>query len=184
MNDKQIKRTSKAMSYVLRHAPESIGVTLNSAGWIDVDVFIDAMTRSGKPMDLAMLETVVAANDKQRFEFSSDRKSIRARQGHSIAVELGYEPRVPPDTLFHGTATRFIESIFREGLKPGNRHHVHLSTNTQTMLSVGRRHGKPIVLKVDARGMHRDGLLFYVTDNEVWLTKHVPVKYLEHTADV
>jgi putative RNA 2'-phosphotransferase len=124
------------------------------------------------------LERVVAENDKQRFEFSEDGLRIRARQGHSTEVELGYEPATPPDVLYHGTATRHLDSILQHGLVKGRRHHVHMSTNKETMIQVGMRHGKPVLLSIDAKRMLADGHTFYVTGNHVWLTDHVPPEYL------
>ena len=120
----------------------------------------------------------MADNDKQRFEFNADRTRIRARQGHSVAVDLGYEAAIPPAVLYHGTATRFLESILAQGLIKCDRQHVHLSTNQDTMLAVGMRHGKPVLLSIDAQQMHADGHKFFLTGNQVWLTAHVPAKYL------
>ena len=117
-------------------------------------------------------------NNKQRFEFDRDRLRIRARQGHSLDIDLGYEAAIPPDTLFHGTATRFLDSILEQGLLKCARHHVHMSTNKDTMLAVGMRHGQPVILSIDARQMHNDGHQFFVTGNQVWLTDHVPPGYL------
>jgi putative RNA 2'-phosphotransferase len=124
------------------------------------------------------LKRVVTENDKQRFEFSPDGLRIRARQGHSAVEDLGYTPSVPPATLYHGTATRNLESILKTGLNKGQRHHVHLSTNIDTMIQVGMRHGKPVVIAVDSARMHADGFEFFVTGNDVWLTDNVPVKYV------
>jgi putative RNA 2'-phosphotransferase len=125
-----------------------------------------------------VLEQVVTENDKQRFEFSADRLKIRARQGHSVQVDLGYNVCAPPKILYHGTTTRNLDSILEQGLVKGKRHHVHLSTNIETMIQVGMRHGKPLVLAVDAARMQVDGFEFFVTENHVWLTDHVPPEYL------
>jgi putative RNA 2'-phosphotransferase len=125
-----------------------------------------------------MLEEVVAESDKQRFELNADGTQIRARQGHSVDVDLGYEPAVPPSVLYHGTARHNLDSIFQAGLSKGRRHHVHLSTNKQTMIQVATRHGQPVVLAIDAKRMAVDGHAFFVTGNHVWLTEHVPPQYL------
>jgi putative RNA 2'-phosphotransferase len=121
---------------------------------------------------------VVAKNDKQRFSLSADGNRIRANQGHSIPVDLKLEPIEPPIVLFHGTATRFLNSILKNGLKSGSRQHVHLSPDEATAIKVGQRHGKPVVLQIDSSSMHADGHVFYRSENNVWLTRHVPVKYM------
>ncbi|MCO6044083.1 RNA 2'-phosphotransferase [Aeoliella sp. ICT_H6.2] len=178
MDPKELKQNSKRLSYVLRHRPDSVGVELEAGGWVAVDILLAALAREGQAVSPEVLEAVVRDNDKQRFEFSADRQQIRARQGHSTQVDLGYQPVTPPDVLYHGTATRFLASIFDEGLVKGRRHHVHLSTNQETMLQVGARHGKPVVLSVAAKEMAAAGHTFFVTGNQVWLTDHVPVEYL------
>lgn len=176
--DPKIKTVSKAMSYVLRHKPDTIGITLDAKGWVDVNKLLEAFKNSGKRYTREQLDRVVAENDKQRFEFSKDRTRIRARQGHSVEVDLGYEPAVPPDVLYHGTATRNLDAIREKGLLKMNRHHVHLSTSKETMLAVAQRHGKPVVVEVDAKRMHTDGFEFFVTANQVWLVEHAPSEYL------
>ena len=178
MNAEKRKKTSKSLSYVLRHQPDSVGLELAEGGWVEVAELIRAFQLAGKTLSHDILEEVVRENDKQRFEFSDDRSRIRARQGHSVDVELGYDPATPPELLFHGTATHNLESIFSTGLNKGQRHHVHLSTNRQTMLQVAQRHGKPVVLAVAAGKMASDGHLFFVTGNQVWLTEEVPPQYL------
>ena len=178
MNKDQLKKISKGMSYVLRHRPDTIGIELQEGGWIGVDELLAAFERAGKPFTLPVLERVVTENDKQRFEFSADRLQIRARQGHSLEVDLGYTACAPPKVLYHGTATRNLDPILKQGLIKGNRHHVHLSTNVETMVQVAMRHGKPVVLAVAAARMHADGFEFFVTENHVWLTDHVPPEFL------
>jgi len=176
--DRSLVRASKFLSLVLRHRPEHIGITLDSAGWVAVDELLAAARRTGFPLDRATLERVVAENDKRRFALSTDGARIRASQGHSVGVELGLKPQTPPDVLFHGTAARFLESIRREGLKPGSRTHVHLSADEETARVVGRRHGSPVVLGVEAGTMHRDGHEFLCSENGVWLAQAVPARYL------
>ncbi len=178
MNTSNLKKVSKSMSYVLRHRPDTIGIELEPNGWIAVDKLLQAFARSGKSYSRALIDQVVADNDKQRFEFNDDGSKVRARQGHSVQIDLGYEPAIPPNVLYHGTATRNLDSIKEKGLIKGNRHHVHMSTDKQTMLAVAMRHGKPVLLEIDAARMHDDGHKFFVTGNDVWLTDHVPREYL------
>lgn len=178
MDKQQLKKLSKRLSYVLRHRPDTLGLELGEGGWVTVDDLLGAFVHTGRPLSRDRLEIVVAENDKQRFEFSQDQSRIRARQGHSVEVDLGYELASPPDVLYHGTATRNLDSIFEQGLTKQRRHHVHLSTNKQTMLAVGRRHGKPALLAIDAKQMSADGHEFFITGNNVWLTDHVPPHYL------
>ena len=184
MNDKNniIVTQSKFLSLVLRHSPQTIGLQLDSAGWVQTDELLACLARSGRRMSLAQLQAVVAGNNKQRFAFSEDGSRIRANQGHSIKVELELKPQQPPAQLYHGTATRFLDAIFQQGLTRQNRHHVHLSASVETASTVGRRHGKLALLTVDAARMAADGHVFYCSDNGVWLTDAVPVDYLSKQA--
>ena len=176
--DSSLVRVSKFLSLVLRHDPGKVGLTLDAAGWTGVDELLAAAAKAGVAIDRATLERVVAENDKKRFALSDDGTRIRASQGHSVPVELGLEPRVPPERLYHGTASRFVDAIRREGLRAGSRVHVHLSVDEETARAVGQRHGKPVVLHVAAGRMHRDGNLFFRSENGVWLTAAVPPAYL------
>ncbi len=169
---------SKWLSYVLRHDPRSAGLTLDSAGWTTVDELLAAAQRSHHGMTRQELQVVVTTSDKQRFAFNDDHSRIRANQGHSIPVDLQLPVMVPPDVLYHGTTERFIASILHDGLRPQQRHHVHLSAETKTAVSVGGRHGKPVVLRVDAARMQADGHVFRRSENGVWLAEHVPPNYL------
>ncbi|MBW3598893.1 MAG: RNA 2'-phosphotransferase [Planctomycetes bacterium] len=179
MNAQEAKRISKFLSYVLRHDPGSIGVELSPAGWVPVETLIAAANRHGSPLTVEQLHEVVRTSDKQRFALSEDGLQIRANQGHSVSVELGYEPAVPPELLYHGTTAKFLDAIRREGLKKGRRHHVHLSATIETATAVGGRRGKPVILAVRAAEMHRAGAPFYVTPNKVWLTDAVPIGYID-----
>jgi putative RNA 2'-phosphotransferase len=182
MNEKQKIRTSKFLSLVLRHEPEAIGLTLDAAGWVDVKALLAALRAHGREISRAELEEVVATNEKKRFAFSEDGTRIRANQGHSVEVELGYTPQAPPEQLFHGTATRFLGSISHGGLKKGERHHVHLSADAKTATKVGQRHGRPAILIVKAAAMHAAGHEFFISENGVWLVDHVPVEFIEFPA--
>jgi putative RNA 2'-phosphotransferase len=172
------KQISKFLSYVLRHAPETIGLTLDANGWADVEELLAKADKTGRHIDLATLRAVVAQNDKQRFTLSEDDRRIRAAQGHSIPVDLALTPSEPPPLLYHGTATRHLDAILAEGLRPGRRQQVHLSRDPETARKVGGRHGKPAVLTVDAAAMRREGHQFFRADNGVWLTDSVPAQYL------
>jgi len=177
--EKNLVRISKFLSRVLRHQPGSIGLSLDEGGWAEVDDLLATANRSGVPLDMAVLRKVVEENEKQRFVFSGDGLRIRASQGHSISVDLGFVAVEPPELLYHGTAVRFLNSIRAEGLLKGKRHHVHLSPDVETALKVGSRHGPPVVLIIGAGRMHKHGFSFYRSANGVWLTEHVPVKYIE-----
>lgn len=172
------KDLSRTLSRVLRHSPETIGITLDEAGWTPIDKLMSALNRSGHKVDRVSLQAVVDTNDKKRFTISDDGRLIRAAQGHSVKVSLGHAPSVPPDVLFHGTASASLDSIFATGLAPRSRQQVHLSSSEDTALKVGGRHGKALVLKVDCAGMVKDGHLFFQADNGVWLTDSVPASYL------
>ena len=178
MNAEQTKRTSKFLSLVLRHQPEKIGIALDPAGWTSVAELLDALARHGKPVSRADLKFVVANNDKQRFALSDDGESIRASQGHSVDVELGSVPAEPPETLFHGTVEKFLDSIRSQGLLKGKRHHVHLSATRETAIAVGGRRGLPIVLTVHAHAMRAAGHDFFLSANGVWLTECVPAEFV------
>jgi putative RNA 2'-phosphotransferase len=166
------------MSLILRHKPETIGLTLDPNGWADIDELLRLAKAKGKALDRKVIEQVVADNDKQRFIISEDGSRIRANQGHSISIDLALTPREPPSVLFHGTATRFLDSIREQGLLHGNRQHVHLSLEQATAVNVGQRHGKPVILEVAAKRMHEEGHIFFLSENGVWLTEHVPTLFI------
>ena len=177
------RRASKLMSLLLRHQPELGGLTLDPAGWTDVDALLGALAAKGQRLTRNELEDLVADNAKRRFAFDDEGARIRAVQGHSVSVDLGYESVTPPDVLYHGTVARFIASIRVEGLRSGARNHVHLSVDVPTATIVGQRRGKPVILTIDSAAMHADGHLFYVADNGVWLTASVPVVYIAGWGD-
>ncbi len=171
-------KNSKFLSRVLRHDPGSIGLRLDGAGWVDVSELLAAAAAHGRVMSRAQLDQVVAENDKQRFAFSADGLRIRASQGHTVQVELGYEESAPPSLLFHGTHPGALDAIRREGLRPMTRHAVHLSPDVATAERVGGRRGRPVVLAVDAAAMAAAGFAFRVSANGVWLAERVPPEYL------
>jgi putative RNA 2'-phosphotransferase len=169
---------SKFLSLILRHQPEKIGLTLDAEGWALVDELIACASKHGTVLSRERVFEAVDKNSKQRFSLDASRTRIRANQGHSVDVDLRLTPLEPPPKLFHGTATRFVDSILREGLRPGRRHHVHLSAARETAIAVGARHGVPFVFEVDALAMHHDGCVFFRSENGVWLVAHVPAQHL------
>jgi putative RNA 2'-phosphotransferase len=174
-----ITECSKFLSFILRHKPESIGIKLDKAGWVGTSELLEKSRASGKNLQYDTLLKVVAENNKKRFEFSPDKKMIRASQGHSVLVDLGYEESVPPEHLYHGTVSQFIESIFKNGLKKMSRHHVHLSEQIDTARKVAERRGQPIILEIDSKVMYNDGYKFYKSTNGVWLTEYVHPNYIK-----
>ena len=175
-DDRRTVRVSKYLSRHLRHQPERIGLSPDPGGWVEIDALLAAAAAHGFRLTREELDHVVATNDKRRFAVEGTR--IRASQGHSIDVELGLPAADPPAYLYHGTVAAALDAIRAEGLRPMNRHDVHLSPDRETATRVGARRGRPVVLSVDAGAMHRDGHVFHVSANGVWLTKAVPPRYL------
>jgi len=169
-------KVSKRLAYVLRHGPDSVGIALSTDGWVDIDALLQALASHGMRLHRDELMAVVNGNDKLRFAVQENR--IRASQGHSVEVELGYTAAAPPDVLYHGTASRNLTSIFAGGLVRGERHHVHLSADVGTARKVGARHGFPVVLSINAKDMVCLGYQFFLSDNAVWLTAEVPPEFL------
>lgn len=182
--DKDIVRISKFLSLVLRHKPEEINLELDKGGWANINDLIEKANGRGVNIDYDSISEVVEKNEKKRFIISDDGKSIRANQGHSIDVDLGLKEVLPPDILYHGTATRFIESIKEKGILKCNRHHVHLSGDKSTAVIVGKRHGKPIIIQIDSKKMSEKGIKFYLSENSVWLTDVVSPEYFMTIIDV
>jgi putative RNA 2'-phosphotransferase len=178
MNDEQLVRSSKYLSKHLRHQPERLGLTLAPGGWVPVADLLAACARAGVSISRADLAEIVARNSKQRFSFDPTGMLIRANQGHSVAVDLQLVTSTPPDVLYHGTGERAVPAILRDGLLKMNRHHVHLSTDIATALSVGARHGRPMIFQIDAVAMAEAGHEFSCSDNGVWLVEHVPAGHL------
>ncbi|MCP4676192.1 MAG: RNA 2'-phosphotransferase, partial [Deltaproteobacteria bacterium] len=174
MGKKEKKATSKFLSYVLRHRPDAIDIELDKSGWVDVDVLLRQCRAHNRPIKREELLEIVATDSKNRYALSDDGNRIRANQGHSVDVDLNYQPSKPPDVLYHGTVDRFLTAITEEGLRRMQRHHVHLSPDRATASNVGGRRGKPIILRIDAGRMHAEGHCFFLSENGVWLTDHVP----------
>lgn len=174
-NDKNL---SKFLSLILRHKPETVGITLDENGWADVGELLQKINKGGRTIDFETLEKIVRENDKQRFSFNDDKTKIRANQGHSIQVDVELEKKIPPEFLYHGTIERNSNSIETNGILKGSRLYVHLSADIETAQKVAtRRKGSPIIYKISALAMHEDGYIFYQSKNGVWLTEFVPPKY-------
>lgn len=171
---------SKFIALVRRHHPERIGIMLNGHGWADVDALLRGINENSRHrIDRDILEEIVRTDEKGRYSFDETGRKIRANQGHSIPVDVGLKEAVPPDTLWHGTAKKSTVFIDHEGLLPMGRLYAHLSPDTETAEQVGRRHGKPVVYRIDCKKMAEDGYRFYLSENNVWLTERVSPQYLE-----
>ena len=168
----------KFISLILRHKPETIGITLDREGWADTRQLIEGINAAGHTIDMETLERIVRENDKKRYSFNGDKTRIRANQGHSIPVDTGMRQAVPPEKLYHGTADRFLDSIRSGGIKKMSRQYVHLSADTETAVGVGKRHGRPVVLVIDTKAMTADGFIFRISENGVWQSEDIPWKYV------
>jgi putative RNA 2'-phosphotransferase len=179
LNNDYVK-ISKFLSLILRHSPQTIHLNMDKNGWVNIDELIhNANKYRNICLTIDLIRIIVENNDKQRFIISNDGEKIRANQGHSITVDLGLESKTPPEVLYHGTASHFLDSIMKDGLKPMKRQCVHLSKTEEIALTVGKRHGKPIVLYINAKDMHKEGYKFYLSENKIWLVDKVPVKYIK-----
>lgn len=168
----------KFLCLILRHKPNLIGITLDQNGWANTQELIDALNKTNKKISIEQLVSIVNTDNKNRFSFNEDKSKIRANQGHSIPVDLGLIELVPPAILYHGTSERYINSIKQEGIHKRTRQYVHLSTDIEKAIAVGKRHGNPIVLKINTEQMFLDGYKFYLSENGVWLTDNVPYQYV------
>lgn len=179
MNETEKKHISKFLSLVLRHKPGTIQLQLDENGWADIDDLLSQSAKHHHTFTRQQLEEVVITNDKQRFAFNADKTKIRASQGHSIQVELQLPQTQPPEFLFHGTVASFIENIRKGGLIKKSRQHVHLSSDKETATKVGMRRGQPVILTIRSGEMSTDQIPFFLSENNVWLTDHVPAKYID-----
>ncbi|VEP14341.1 putative RNA 2'-phosphotransferase [Hyella patelloides LEGE 07179] len=175
----RLVKISKFLSYHLRHRPDLLGLELSPGGWVEVNRLLQAAKKHNFSISSLELQQVVEQNDKQRFSFNERGNLIRANQGHSVRVDLQLKPVTPPDVLYHGTYSKAIASIKKQGLKKMSRHHVHLSSDINTAQRVGARRGYPVIFQIDALAMSKAGYIFYCSDNGVWLTEEIPVKYLQ-----
>ena len=170
-------KLGRFLSLVLRHNPGAAGITLDEHGWADVNELLAGVNRAGRKIDMDTLERIVRENNKRRYSFNGDHTRIRANQGHSISVDVELKEAEPPRYLYHGTASRFLPAIQGEGIRRMSRQYVHLSGEFETAVAVGKRHGNPVVITIDAAAMRRDGITFYRSENGVWLCEHVEPKY-------
>lgn len=170
-------KLGRFLSLVLRHNPDAAGISLDEHGWADVQELLTGVRRSGRQINLETLERIVRENNKQRYSFNADHTKIRANQGHSLQVDVELTPVKPPRYLYHGTASRFLPAIQREGIKKMSRQYVHLSGDVQAAVEVGRRHGSPVVITINAEAMAHDGVTFYLSENGVWLCEYVAPEY-------
>lgn len=175
--EKHVK-LSVFLSLLLRHKPEAIGLTLDEQGYLEVDKLIENINKTGRTINKDILDEIVCSDNKKRYEYNTNKSKIRATQGHSIKVDLELIESVPKLCLYHGTADRFVESINKHGLIKGTRQYVHLSEDINTAIDVGKRHGQPIVYKVDTENMLKDDYVFWQARNGVWLSENIPAKYL------
>ncbi|BFK22735.1 RNA 2'-phosphotransferase [Massilimicrobiota timonensis] len=170
---------SRYIALLLRHHPEKAGLCLDEHGWVEVEALIQGVRRRYPEFNRAVLDEIVARDSKQRYAYNQDKTCIRANQGHSIPVDVELKQALPPTILYHGTGEKYVESIQKVGLIPKSRLYVHLSTDIQTAIQVGKRHGQPVVYQIDTQQMIHDGFIFYISANHIWLTKAVPVQYLK-----
>jgi len=176
MTDEKI---SKIISRVLRHSPDEVGLTLGSGGWVNIADLVRALKDHGHSASRKLLMEIVEKSDKQRFALSKNGQRIRAAQGHSVDIDLGYKVVEPPELLYHGTVPRSVDDIKKDGLSKRGRHHVHLSPDVETAQCVGARRGKPVTLEIRSGQMHRDGIQFMCSDNGVWLVDSVAPMYID-----
>ena len=173
-----MSKLSIFISLILRHKPETIGIQLDEHGWANVEELINGINNTGRKIDMELLEEIVKTDNKQRYSFNDSKTLIRANQGHSIPVDVELKKQQPPQLLYHGTARRFLDSIMQDGIKPMSRLYVHLSSDINIAMKVGKRHGEPVVLIIRSEEMYNDGIEFYLSENGVWLAKNVDKKYI------
>ena len=173
-----LTKKSCFLRLILRHKPETIGISLDEHGWADVEELIEGISKT-REFNMDILEEIVRTDEKERYSFNEDKTLIRANQGHSIPVDVELEESEPPEELWHGTGEKYVISIDEIGLIRKSRLYVHLSKDKETAVKVGSRHGKPVLYRVKAGEMYKDGYPFFLSKNGVWLIREVPVRYLE-----
>lgn len=176
---KTLVEISKLIALVLRHKPEELGLKMDKHGWVSAQELIEKLNDI-QPFTREMLEQIVREDNKQRYSFNENGAYIRANQGHSIPVDLGFEPQTPPKLLWHGTSRMATRSILQNGLQRMERQYVHLSEDMDTAITVGKRRGDPVIFIIDTQKMLDDGCVFYRSENGVWLTDEVLPKYFDY----
>ena len=183
---KSINQKSKFLSLILRHQPEIVQLTLSKEGWVQVtDLLVAIHLHSDFIITFDELKDIVATSDKKRFAFSDDFKRIRANQGHSIReVTIPFEDvsKTVPHVLYHGTSIENYNAIINDTpptIRKMNRNHVHLSPDIPTASIVGQRHGKVIILQIDAQALVNSGQIIYKSENNVFLTEDITADFFE-----
>jgi len=167
------EKLSKSIAYALRHKPEEFGLAMSTSGWVSVSELAKAMsTKFQETITIEQITQVVTSDSKGRYVL--EKGEIRATQGHSFPVELGLAPSTPPGVLYHGTVSRFLRSIFEQGLISGSREYVHLSAMKATATQVAARRGTPVLLEVNTTAAIQSGVEFFLAENGVWLARAVP----------
>lgn len=183
MDEQHRRRVSRILAKVLRHQPGRLGLILGDGGWVSVSDLLAALAKHGHPIARKELELAVNGGAKRRFSFDESCEKIRANYGHSVDVDLKLEPSTPPDVLYHGTSEATLSAILEEGVKSLSRSKVHLSIDIASAVEVGRRHGKPVVLEIDALGLCRSGFTLWQSSSGVWLIDEVPPGFLRVVDD-
>ncbi|MFC2662515.1 MAG: RNA 2'-phosphotransferase [Eubacterium sp.] len=177
----KVKFVSKKMSVALRHKPDRYGITLDEEGWTDLPDFIRALNRVhhfSPRLTEKDIRYVSKHTNKRRFELTDQK--IRARYGHSVPVILKKEKKSPPEILYHGTSHQALKSIMENGLLPMKRQYVHLSSDQGAAIQVGRRHdAHPALLQINASEAEKDGIEFFIGNDEVWLCRELPPEYIK-----
>lgn len=178
----QLEKASKLLSYILRHKPEALNIKLDKEGWASIEELVTNTKLHSIPLTEALIFRVVEQDEKGRYELNEYLDEVRAVQGHStVQVDVTFPTATPPDTLYHGTAAKNLDSIRTGGLVSPNRHYVHLSESINTAMDVGKRHGAPVVISINTKKMAEAGHTFYLAPNGVWLVDSVPIDFLVYS---
>ena len=163
-----VVRTSKKLSWLLRHGAGEKGLAMSADGWAAIE---DVLVQLA--IDRETLDRAVERNDKNRLQV--DGSLIRACQGHSLAgmpvtlqaLENSWQRVHPTASLWHGTTPAAVPAIRRDGLRAGRRTHVHLAPSPDS--HVGKRFTAAVLLRIDPTE-----LVVFEAPNGVLLTRQVP----------
>ena len=185
---KKQEMNSKYLCYLLRHAPDSVGLDMDKHGWVRINQLIEKVNSEGRAsLTRELLEKIVHTDEKRRYRISSEGEFIKACQGHSIPwVEPELERGNPPKYLYHGTTAEAFCEIERCGaVLKMSRHAVHLHADELMAWQVAcrRKNKTPIVLKIDSGTMAEHGIEFNISENEVWFCERIPVEYITKVID-